>query len=231
MKKAFLLATGNSHKVQEIKSILGPEFEYFTLRDFPGAPTAVEDAPDFAGNATKKAVALASWVAAQPSLFKPDYILADDSGLEVDALNGAPGIHSARFAALDSETPGPRRNSPDHENNAKLLRLLAKVPPEKRTARFRCTMALTRVPAPAVEIASPVCEANEAELGTEIFQGTCEGRILEAPRGAHGFGYDPLFVPNSFTQTFAELGEETKNSMSHRGNALKKLRTRLVGRF
>ena len=220
----LLIATRNKHKVDEIKSILGDRFEYLTLSDFAAAPAVVEDAPDFAGNATKKAVALANWIASGGNAKGIEFVLADDSGLEVDALNGAPGVHSARFAALDTGAEG---NSDDAENNAKLLRLLKDAPAEKRTGRFRCVIAYTPVPEGGTEVASKTCEANEAELATEIFDGTCEGKILEEPRGAHGFGYDPLFVPDGFSATFAELGEETKNRISHRSRALEKLRARL----
>ena len=220
----LLIATRNQHKVEEIKSILGPRREYLTLTAFPTSPTRVEDAPDFDGNATKKAVALANWLSAQGNPKRIDYVLADDSGLEVDPLNRAPGVHSARFAALDTGSPG---NSPDSENNAKLLRLLKNIPAEKRTARFRCVIAFTPVPEAQPEVASKTCEANEAELATEIFEGACEGKIIDTPRGAHGFGYDPLFVPNGFSETFAELGDSTKNRISHRSAALAKLLSRL----
>ncbi|HEX7860270.1 MAG TPA: non-canonical purine NTP pyrophosphatase [Verrucomicrobiae bacterium] len=217
-----LIATRNKHKVEEIRSILGDRFEFRTLSDFPGAPTPVEDAPDFAGNATKKAVTLANWLATHGNLEGIEYVLADDSGLEVDALNGAPGVHSARFAGLDTGAEG---NSSDAENNAKLLRLTKDVAEKK--ARFRCVIAFTAVPGREVALASKTCEANEAELGTEIFDGRCEGRIIDAPRGARGFGYDPLFIPDGFNESFAELGEETKNRISHRSRALEKLRARL----
>lgn len=220
----LLIATRNKHKVEEIQSILGKRFEYYTLRDFSEAPEVVEDAPDFAGNATKKAVGLANWIAGQGNAKGIDYVLADDSGLEVDALNGAPGVHSARFAALET---GANGNSPDAENNAKLLRLMEDVPAEKKSGRFRCVIAYTPVPGSGVEVASKTCEANEAEMATEVFDGACEGRILEAPRGTQGFGYDPLFVPEGFSETFAELGDETKNRISHRSKALEKLRQRL----
>jgi XTP/dITP diphosphohydrolase len=197
-----------------------------TLNDFPGAPNAVEDAPTFAGNATKKSVELAKWLsAANGSRFTIHnscfFVLADDSGLEVDALNGAPGVHSARFAALDSGAVG---NSSDAENNAKLLRLLKDVPLEKRTARFRCVLALAPLIRDKVESASPVCFADEFEMQTQLFDGACEGRIGVAPRGPGGFGYDPLFLPGGFSQTFAELGEGIKNQLSHRGLALAKLK-------
>jgi XTP/dITP diphosphohydrolase len=151
-------------------------------------------------------------------------VLADDSGLEVDALNGAPGVHSARFAALDT---GKLGNSPTADNNAKLLRLLKEVPLEKRTARFCCVLALTPVLCSQGRSASPVCYADEVELQTELFEGTCEGRIGLAPRGQGGFGYDPLFIPEGHEATFAELGEEVKNQMSHRAKALAKLKQRL----
>ena len=226
----FLIATRNAHKVGEIRAILGGQYGYLTLADFPDAPNVIEDAGTFAGNATKKAVELAEWLAAtrNPKLETRTYfVLADDSGLEVDALNGAPGVHSARFAALDSGGAG---NSKDPDNNAKLLRLLKDVPREKRAARFRCVIALTpaqHATRNTQHAASPVCYANELELQTEIFDGACEGWIDLAPRGNGGFGYDPLFIPNGFEQSFAELGEETKNRLSHRSKALEKLKQKL----
>lgn len=220
----LLIATRNPHKVGEIRAILGNQFEFLTLNDFPGAPVVVEDADTFAGNATKKAVELARWLAEKHSTFNiqhptPNFVLADDSGLEVDALSGAPGVHSARFAAENSAKSG---NTPDTDNNAKLLRLLEVFPPEKRTARFRCVIALAPVPHGQVENASPVCYADG--LNTSTFDGVCEGKIIFAPRGQNGFGYDPLFVPDGFGQTFAELGDDVKNQLSHRARALEKLK-------
>jgi XTP/dITP diphosphohydrolase len=220
----ILLATSNKHKIEEIRTILGGRFRCVSLAEFPGAPKVVEDAADFAGNATKKAVSLAEWLRDSGQGKPIDFVLADDSGLEVDALSGAPGVHSARFAALDSGASG---NSADSANNAKLLRLMADVPPEERTARFRCVIAFTPVPQTCAQTVSPTCTASEAELQTELFDGACEGRILAAPRGVAGFGYDPLFVPAGFTQTFAELGDEEKNRMSHRAKALAKLARRI----
>jgi XTP/dITP diphosphohydrolase len=220
----LIIATRNAHKVEEIRSILGAEFQFLTLRDFPNAPTVVEDAGTFAGNSTKKAVELARWLSLQGSEFKVQsskFVLADDSGLEVDALQGAPGVHSARFAALDMGAEG---NAPDAQNNAKLMRLLRDVPEGKRTARFRCVIALTPVVGAASASTSPVCAADERELRTELFDGACEGRIAFVPGGAKGFGYDPLFLPEGFVQSFAELGEEVKNRISHRARALEKLR-------
>ena len=148
------------------------------------------------------------------------FVVADDSGLEVDALHGAPGVHSARFAALDTGRSG---NSPTVENNAKLLRLLKDVPLDKRSARFRCLVALTSAPCPEPVGASPARYADEAELQAELFEGTCEGRIGVAPRGRGGFGYDPLFCPSGYDQTFGELDEAVKNQLSHRAKALAEL--------
>jgi XTP/dITP diphosphohydrolase len=222
----LVLATRNQHKLGEIRAILGDGFRYLTLNDFSGAPAVVEDAGTFEGNATKKAVELARWLGSaitnlKSQISNPAYVLADDSGLEVDALQGSPGVHSARFAALDTGAPG---NSADAENNAKLLRLLNTVPPDKRTARFRCVLALTPVLSASVQNASPVCYADEVELETKTFEGICHGRVGFAPRGRSGFGYDPLFIPDGHEQTFAELGEATKNNLSHRSKALAKLR-------
>ena len=234
MKKSLpitlIIATRNSHKVGEICAILSDRFRYLTLNDFLGAPIVIEDASTFVGNATKKATELANWLSESPTLnsqiSNPDrgnvFVLADDSGLEVDALNGEPGIYSARFAAMSSNG-----NSLDAANNEKLLRLLEKIPAEKRTARFRCAVALTPVVVESQENSSPVCCAKEAELRTEIFEGVCEGRITFAPNGQGGFGYDPLFMPNGFEKSFAELSEVEKNKISHRAKALEKLRVRL----
>lgn len=225
----LIIATRNAHKVGEIRAILGESFNYRTLNDFPNPPKVVEDANTFAGNATKKAVELSQWLAISnlnSEISNSIFVLADDSGLEVDALKGAPGVHSARFAALDGGHPD---NSPDAENNAKLLRLLSDVPAEQRTARFRCVIALTPVVPVETESASPVCSADERELQTQIFEGACEGRIDFAPRGQGGFGYDPLFIPNGFQNSFAELGEAQKNQISHRSKALAKLKSVIIG--
>ncbi len=233
----LVLATRNAHKVAEIRSILSERWHYLALSDIRGAPAVAEDAATFAGNATRKAVQIAQWLLALPALpgqpaarvkAEPDltFVLADDSGLEVDALKGAPGVHSARFAALDSGAPN---NSTDAANNAKLLRLLNGVPLAARKARFRCLMALTPVLAGSPGTVSPVCYADEAEIQTQLFEGICEGTIGEAPSGSGGFGYDPLFIPNGFDQSFASLGEAAKNRISHRGRALVKVRQFLDG--
>ena len=216
----LIIATRNRHKVQEIRAILGDAFPYLTLDNFPGVPPIHEDATTFSGNAALKAEGLARWLAATPAAAATlaeagdVLVLADDSGLEVDALDGAPGVYSARFAALDAGTEG---NSPDAANNAKLLRLLASVPAIERTARFRCVIAVAPV---------PWCGQPSGE--TRFFAGACEGRIDFEPRGPGGFGYDPLFIPSGCAQSFAELGEETKNRLSHRAAALIRMRTELL---
>ena len=218
----LLIATRNAHKVGEIAAILGPGFRCLSLADAGDLPPVVEDAPTFAGNAVKKAETVARALSPRPPETSGRlFVLADDSGLEVDALGGAPGVHSARFAAPDAGTGG---NSPDADNNAKLLRLLAGVPPARRTARFRCVLALVEVCDGRAGL--PVGQDARPRVPTapQLFEGACEGRIDFAPRGAGGFGYDPLFIPLGQEQSFAELGEDVKNGLSHRANALAKLR-------
>ena len=233
--KTLLIATRNNHKVGEIRTLLGGGYRYLTLRVFPDAPEVVEDRDTFAGNAAKKAEELASWLRGERERTRQHLadpaarlgrgqeapetqsgatletagllVVADDSGLEVDALDGAPGVFSARYAALES---GGEGNSPDGENNARLLRELAGVSPENRSARFRCVIA--------------VVEVDRLEEGAFVFDGACEGRIQDQANGDGGFGYDPLFVPEGFEESFAELGEETKNQLSHRARALEKLK-------
>ena len=226
----LLIATRNEHKVDEIRAILGDRLQYLTLKDFPAAPEVIEDTDTFAGNAAKKATTLVRWLAAgaiNHQLSTINFVLADDSGLEVDALDGKPGVHSARFAALDTGLAG---NSSDADNCAKLLRLLMDIPPEKRTARFRCVIALTPLLPTQTENASPVCYADELALQTSLFDGTCEGRIDFAPHGTNGFGYDPLFIPTGHKESFAELSDTEKNKSSHRAKALAKLKEALAKR-
>ena len=184
--------------------ILGDEFIILTLAAFSDAPPVIEDGDSFAANATKKSCEMVTWLENQAlGQGLPDYILADDSGLEVDALGGAPGIHSARYASGEKQG-----NATDSDNNAKLLREMADVPEADRSAQFRCVLALT-----------PLSQA----LRTELFEGICRGRISQAEAGGGGFGYDPLFIPDGFTQSFAELGSATKNTLSHRAKALANL--------
>ena len=185
--KRLAFASGNQHKVAEIAAMLRPR----GWEVVPLALTVDEDAPTFAGNAEKKArAALAA--SGLPSL-------ADDSGLEVDALDGAPGVLSARYAGEPCD---------DGANNRKLLGALAGVPAARRTARFRCALVFV--------------DGDGTRLGAD---GSCEGRIGEAPRGAGGFGYDPLFLVDGDARgrTMAELLPDEKNRISHRARALEKM--------
>ena len=208
MPTVIIIASANAHKAEEIQALLGPEFLCRTLRDFPDAPEVEEDAATFAGNAVKKALTLVNWLK-QSEDHTEGWVLADDSGLEVDALDGAPGVLSARYAATERQ-PG---NSPDEKNNAKLLLELKGRAAHHRAARFRCVIALAQ----AGQYNQP-----------KIFNGTCEGRIEEAARGTHGFGYDPLFVPDGHEQTFGELGESVKSQLIHRSAALRQLKDLLA---
>jgi XTP/dITP diphosphohydrolase len=209
---SLLIATRNAHKVGEIRFILGDGFKFHTLADFIGSPQVAEDAATFEGNARKKAEQIATWIHETQQGGRnapPTWVLADDSGLEVDALDGAPGVLSARFAAQETMTPG---NSKDSENNAKLLRLMADVSGPRRTARFRCVIALARVP------------KVDVKLETRFFEGTCEGQIGLEPQGGGGFGYDPIFFPLGSERSFAKIPRSEKNEMSHRALALAKLK-------
>ena len=189
----LLLATRNAHKTREFAQLLGNEFKVVDLNSFSQIPAVEETGGTFAENAILKAISASEKIV--------DLVLADDSGLEVDAFGGAPGIYSARYAG---------DNATDKENVAKLLKDLAQLGAEgvKRSARFRCVLALAR---------------SGKLLGT--FEGVAEGVIVDAPRGSAGFGYDPIFVPNGFEQTFAEL--PAKNQISHRAKAIGALREAL----
>jgi XTP/dITP diphosphohydrolase len=192
----LVIATRNSGKVAELADLLsGLDVELISLRDFPGAPEVQEDAPSYRENATRKARAIARY-AGLPAL-------ADDSGLEVDALDGHPGVRSARFAGDPCD---------DRRNIQKLLRLLRRVPLAGRGARFRCV----------VVVAKPDLEA------TLEGEGTCEGVITQEARGEGGFGYDPVFMVPQFGKTFAEMDAAEKHRRSHRGRACAALRSRLV---
>lgn len=185
----LFVATHNAHKVREISQIL-PSFEI--VPDDPG--DVEENAPDFAGNALIKVRAIA---ARHPGA----WCLADDSGLSVEALGGAPGVHSARYAGPACDTPA---------NNALLLENLAGV--TDRRAHFTCAVALV--------------DPTGAE---HVVIGRCDGRIAELPSGADGFGYDPLFLPDGETRSFAELSADEKNAISHRARALAQVRSLLTG--
>ena len=208
----LFIATGNGHKVQEIRAVLGTGFTVLSPADATVKLEPEETGATFAENARIKSITWAAYLAADVCQLGAHYVLADDSGLEVDALGGAPGVHSARFAARDDGREG---NSTDRENNAKLLHLLAKIPTERRTARFRCVLALTPV--------QPGSLPWELAGGTRFFTGACEGFIASGPSGGGGFGYDPLFVPQGYAVSFAELGAPVKNQLSHRARALAQL--------
>ncbi len=185
---AVVIASRNSHKVSELRQLLaGLDIEVYSLHEFPGAPEVVEDGDTFADNALKKARSVSQYAKLA--------VIADDSGLEVDYLQGQPGVRSARFAG---------ESASDRENNEKLLELMQGVPARLRTACFRCTIALV----------SPTGL-------TEVVDGVCHGRILTEPKGTGGFGYDPLFLVPELGKTFAELSNEEKNAISHRGRALR----------
>ncbi len=189
--KKLVLATNNLNKAVEIKELLEDlDIAVLSLQDYPGIEMPEEDRPDFAGNATKKAEAVSA-ATGLPAM-------ADDSGLEVDALGGRPGVYSARYAG---------EGSSDRENNELLLKELAGVPLEKRTARFRC----------AVAVAVPGKQ-------TAVVEGTCPGRIAEKPLGESGFGYDPVFIYEPEGLTFAQMPPGAKNRVSHRGKALARAR-------
>jgi XTP/dITP diphosphohydrolase len=219
----IIISTRNAHKAREIRAILGEGHRWLTLDDLAGSPKIVEDAETFEGNARKKAEGLAVWLeqgggsaSVGAGAAGRVHLLADDSGLEVEALDGLPGVHSARFAADD---PLIGENCRDADNNRKLMRLLSGVPSEKRGARFRCVVALT-----SLVVGGKAGPGADAARRTVCFEGDCPGSILLEARGGGGFGYDPLFVPEGRTETFAELGEAVKNGLSHRARALAKLK-------
>lgn len=187
--RTLLVATRNTHKTSEIQSMLGVSFRVLDLTsgDFPDV---VETGTTFLENATLKAVEI--------SKVTSGIILSDDSGLEVDALGGEPGVYSARYAGIDGDTAA---------NNAKLLRELSKLPASApKSARFKCVMVV-------------------AENGERLahFAGCVEGSIITESSGEKGFGYDPLFIPAGYEQTFAQLGDDVKNQLSHRAKALKQV--------
>ncbi len=184
MPRPLLIATRNRHKTGEIAALLGGAFRIEDLAFHPEIPEVEETGATFAENAALKAVTV--------SRYSGGLVLADDSGLEVDALGGAPGVRSARFAG---------EKATDCQNLELLLQKLEGK--TARTARFRCVIAI----------------ADSGKLVT-TFDGACEGRIIDAPRGQDGFGYDPVFIPEGREETFAELPGEVKNAMSHRGKAM-----------
>lgn len=190
---SLVLATRNAHKTEELAALLGAEFSVRDLSVLSQLPAIDETGNTFAENAELKAVTVSRIVSG--------LVVADDSGLEVDSLGGAPGVYSARYAGFDAS---------DEENVAKLLRELKAG--DQRAAQFRCVLALA-------------CDGQVIAL----FDGVVRGEIALAPSGANGFGYDPIFVPEGFKKTFAELGSAVKNQLSHRARAASRLRDHLLG--
>jgi len=193
----ILVGTTNAGKLREVTTVLSNlPLQIISLASFTTWPKVVEDGKSFEENALKKARTLSD--------FSGYVTLADDSGLEVNVLGGAPGILSARYCGEEGN---------DDKNNKLLLRELSGVPQDKREARFVCVIAL--------------CVPRALDGREWLFRGECEGRIAFAPKGERGFGYDPLFIYSPIGLTFAELDPETKNQVSHRGKALRKLKEEL----
>ncbi len=194
----LVIATGNKDKLREIKTLLkGLKVNISSLNDYPRIPKIKEDGKTFKENALKKATVVAK--------FTGKLSVADDSGLEVKALDGRPGIYSSRFAG---------KNVTYKDNNRKLLRLLKDTPLSRRKARFVCSVAIV------------------APQGRTLFvQGTCQGTIGFTPKGKSGFGFDPLFMPRGYKKSFAELGPGIKNRLSHRAKAFKKAKTVILKHF
>ena len=185
----ILIATRNNHKTREIGQMLGQHWTVLDLSTLADAPEIEETGATFQENAALKALAI--------SQLSDELVIADDSGLEVDALQGAPGVYSARYGGT---------NATDAENRHLVMRNLAALSISESPARFRCVMAVAR---------------RGELLGT--FDGTVEGKVILEERGSNGFGYDPMFVPEGLSQTFGEAPAEMKHSMSHRARALKKV--------
>jgi XTP/dITP diphosphohydrolase len=195
-RRTLVIGTTNAAKGRELEELLGPYgFTVITLRDCPTALAVDEDGETFAANAQKKAALQARHLGR--------WVLADDSGIEVKALGGRPGVYSARYAG---------ESATDADNNAKLLQELGDLPPEKRAARYFCHVAL----------ADP-----RGELRAES-DGICTGRIAIEPRGTNGFGYDPLFELVEYHKTFGELGPRAKAALSHRARALRAIARKLA---
>ncbi len=197
-KQRVLVATSNPGKIRDlIGAAAAHGIEIATLRGFASLPTVIEDGLTFEANASKKAEYYSHYS-------DGELVIADDSGLEVDALQGAPGVRSARYAADEHNPDEESGNSDDEANNSRLLRELHDVPDEYRSARFVCVIAVAR---------------NGHTLAT--FHGKAEGILLHARRGTGGFGYDPLFLFPEISKTFAELTAEEKAQYSHRGAAFR----------
>ena len=193
--KKILIATTNPGKIAELSAMLDADVQWVNLSDFKGIGEIKEDGQSFAENARKKAIGYSKATGL--------WTIADDSGLVIDALGGQPGVKSARFSgAKDKE-----RTLIDHKNIAKVLKLLEGVPKENRTAKFVCCLCLAG--------------ADEVLIET---QGSLEGLIIDRETGTNGFGYDPIFFVPKLNKTVAQMDADEKNAISHRGNAIRKLR-------
>jgi len=198
--RKILVASTNPGKLRELREMLGGDIDWVGLSDFPGISEIEEDGKTFAENARKKAIGYAKVTGL--------WTLADDSGLVIDALGSEPGVKSARFAGAKDKD----RKVVDRKNFEKVLRLLKGVPKEKRQARFVCRL----------------CLASPQKVLAET-QGELEGVIIDEPAGENGFGYDPIFFVPSRNKTVAQLTAEEKNAISHRGSAIRKLKSLLGG--
>lgn len=215
----LLLGTRNPHKLEEVAKLFGDAsrtgpvlVRVVGVEVLPPGPPVAESGSTFRENARLKALAFAVLAARLAAESRPRWVAADDSGLSVDALGGAPGVLSARYAG---------EQATHEENNARLIKALARVPPGKRGAEFVCVMACVRLPQ------GP--RAAEEELEVDFYvEGRARGEIAFEPRGEGGFGYDPLFVVPELGKRFAELSPEEKNTLSHRGKAARELRKRIL---
>jgi len=195
--KEIVIATRNPKKLKEIKRLFkNTGIKPLLLDNFPTAPEVIEDKNDFTGNASKKAKVVSRFT-------KKALTLADDSGLEVKALGGKPGVKSARYAGAQKK---------DLDNNLKLLGALKNQPEAKRSAQFRCVIAMAR-----------------AGRIIKIVEGTCKGKIAFTMAGSSGFGYDPVFIPSGYKKSFSELGSNIKDKLSHRAKALRKAKKFIQG--
>lgn len=204
MDKEIVIATRNNDKLREIKALLKDlGVKLSSLKDYPYIPKIKETGKTFKDNALLKASAGAK--------FTGKLTLADDSGLEVRILNGRPGVRSARFAG---EHPKGHKKVTYRDNNLKLLRLLEGIPRSRRQARFVCSVAIVKLGRRAL-----------------VVEGSCRGVIGFKPKGRYGFGYDPLFIPEGYKKSFAELGPQIKNRLSHRAKAFKKAKAVILKHF
>ncbi len=201
MTQSILVATTNPGKMAELSAMLDLDIDWLSLADFSDIPEVAEDGQTFEANAQKKALTYAKTTGC--------WTIADDSGLVIDALDGAPDVKSARFSG--EPTKDENRTLLDHNNMAKVLELLKDVPTEKRTARFVCSL----------------CLASPAKILVET-KGTFEGLITQDPAGCNGFGYDPIFFVPTLCKTVAQLTADEKNAISHRSNAVRKLKPLLT---